>query len=101
MPVVSPFLEGSNLRLRPSDLYRLRRAHLRAEAEALAAQRAQLYLRRLLLDLERRYGLLAREATLDIATGIISLAIPKNGRGEEGNGEGTRTLSLTSQKEQP
>lgn len=58
-------------RLSPKDLYALRRAQLTAERKALAAQFAQHALRQLLFQLEARYGLLAADATLDIATGRI------------------------------
>ncbi len=59
------------MRLSPKDLYALRRAHLLAERKALVAQLAHHSLQRLTLELERRYALLAREARLDIHTGLI------------------------------
>lgn len=60
------------MRLTPRDLYQLRRARLLAQRAALRAQFAQQQLQELSLDLERRYGLLTREAVLDMETGVIT-----------------------------
>ena len=54
------------------DLYRLRRASLQTREAALRAQMAQHQLEALTLELELRYGLLGREATLDIHTGRVT-----------------------------
>ena len=60
------------MQITPRDLYRLRHARLLAQRAALRAQFAQQQLQELSLDLERRYGLLTREAVLDIQTGAIT-----------------------------
>ena len=54
------------------DLYQLRKAKLDAERMQLLAQLAENKAKSLLLDIERRYGLLATEATLDIHSGQIT-----------------------------
>ena len=54
------------------DLHRLRRASLQVREAGLRAQMAQHQLDVLTLELERRYGLLGREATLDVHTGRIT-----------------------------
>lgn len=59
------------MRLAAEELYRLRRAQLLAQRKALEAQEAELCLRGAMLEIEQQYGLLAREATLDLATGEI------------------------------
>ena len=61
------------MQITPSDLYRLRRAHLMAQRAALRAQYAQQQLQELTLDLERRYGLLTKDAVMELQTGIITL----------------------------
>lgn len=53
------------------DLYRLRKAHLAAERAYLRAQMAQQVLKEVTLEIERRYNLLSREASVDIRTGKI------------------------------
>lgn len=58
----------------PQDLYHLRQALLVAERQALLAQQAQNRAKAILLRIELRYGLLASEARLDIATGHITEA---------------------------
>ncbi len=60
------------MRLSPRDLYILRRTQLLVERKALAAQFAQHSFKRLILEMERRYGLLDKEMIIDIHTGIIS-----------------------------
>ena len=60
--------------MNPKDLYRLRRMQLYAQRSGLLAQFAQQRLQELTLELERRYGLLAREATLNTRTGEIAIA---------------------------
>lgn len=62
------------MQLTPRDLYRLRRAHLMARRTALRAQHAQQQLDELSLEMERRYGLLTRDAALDMKTGVISVS---------------------------
>ena len=61
------------MQLTPRDLYRLRHARLLAQRAALRAQFAQQQLQELSLELERRYGLLTREAVLDVTTGIVTI----------------------------
>ena len=56
------------------DLYQLRKARLDAERKTLEAQLAENRAKSLLLYIERRYGLLATEATLDIHSGQITAA---------------------------
>ena len=63
------------MQLTSRDLYRLRRAHLLAQRATLRAQFAQHQLQELSLDLERRYGLLTRQAVLDVQTGTITLPL--------------------------
>jgi len=62
------------LRMAPRDLYRLRRAHLMARRANLRAQYAQQQLDEMSLELERRYGLLAKDATLDMKSGAIAIS---------------------------
>ena len=64
------------MQLTPRDLYRLRRAHLMARRAALRAQHAQQQLDEMSLEMERRYGLLTREAVLDLKTGAVTVAPP-------------------------
>lgn len=63
------------MQLTPRDLYRLRHARLVAQRATLRAQLAQQQVHELSLEMERRYGLLAKEAALDIQTGIITLPV--------------------------
>jgi hypothetical protein len=56
------------------DLYQLRKARLDAERKTLEAQLAENRAKSLLLYIERRYGLLGTEATLDIHSGQITEA---------------------------
>ncbi|MBI2304692.1 MAG: hypothetical protein HYU86_08115 [Chloroflexi bacterium] len=73
------------LSIASEELYALRLAQLTAEATALEARRAQHALRRLTLELERRYGLVGVGATLDIHTGLINLKEENYGlRADEG-----------------
>ncbi len=58
-------------RVKPEELYRLRRLQLEAERLALETQRAQREVKAFLLELERRYRLLGSGATLDSYTGDI------------------------------
>ncbi|MBI2165383.1 MAG: hypothetical protein HYU29_03135 [Chloroflexi bacterium] len=58
-------------RLAPRDLYLLRQAQQRAKRLSLRAQLAQQEMEELLLDMERRYGLLGERVTVDISTGLI------------------------------
>lgn len=60
------------MRVSPKDLYTLRRAKLFAERRALEAQLAQNQAQTLLLEMERKYGLLGGNFTLDVATGRIT-----------------------------
>lgn len=62
------------MQLIPRDLYRLRRAYLMSRRAALRAQYAQQQLDELSLELERRYGLLTRDAVLDLKTGAVTLS---------------------------
>ena len=55
------------------DLYRLRKANLEVQRALLKAQTVQQTLREIALELERKYGLLGREATVDIHTGKIQI----------------------------
>ena len=61
------------------DLYQLRKARLDAERKTLEAQLAENRAKSLLLYIERRYGLLATEATLDIHSGQITEAAEERG----------------------
>ncbi len=65
-------MNESHLTLR--DLYRLRHSYLLVQRAAFRAQHTQLKLQCQLLELERRYGLLTRQAVLDIQTGAITEA---------------------------
>ena len=60
------------MKVSANDLYRLRRAKLDAERKTLLAGLAENRAKSLLLEMERRYGLLATEATLDIHSGQIT-----------------------------
>lgn len=62
------------MRMKSRDLYRLRRMQLHAQRCWLQAQMAQQRLQECSLELERQYELLAREATLNVHTGEITLA---------------------------
>ena len=59
------------MRLSPKDLYALRKAHLLAERKALVAKLAHHSLEHLTLEVERKYNLLAKDARLDIDTGVV------------------------------
>ena len=63
------------MQITPRDLYRLRHARLLAQRAALRAQFAHQQLQELSLEMERRYGLLTREAVLDVQTGIVTTAL--------------------------
>ncbi len=69
------------MKLATRDLYRLRKANLEAQRALLRAQAAQQTLKEITLELERRYGLLGRDATVDVHTGKIQLP-----RGDEQDG---------------
>ncbi len=56
----------------PEDLHQLRLLILTAEQKALVAQEAQRLVNAKMLDIEHRYGLLGKNATLDIKTGRIT-----------------------------
>ncbi len=62
------------MRMKARDLYRLRRLQLNAQRRWLMAQLAQQQVQEFSLELERRYGLVARDAALDARTGQISVA---------------------------
>ncbi len=70
------------MQLTSRDLYRLRRAHLMARRAALRAQYAQQQLDELSLEMERRYGLLARDAVLDMKTGVVAVSATSSGNGQ-------------------
>lgn len=59
------------MRLSARDLYRLKRAHLEAQRSALRAQLAHQSLQELVLELQRRYGLLGEVVTLEPTTGLL------------------------------
>ena len=59
--------------LSPQDLYRLRRASLNAQRALLSAQAAQQAVKDITLQLERKYGLLGKNASIDAHTGEIDL----------------------------
>ena len=69
---------ASSRALPPRDRYRLRRAGLQAQEAALRAQLAQHHVEALTLELERRYGLLGRETSVDARYGrIVELPDPR------------------------
>lgn len=70
------------MQLMPRDLYRLRRTHLMSRRAALRAQYAQQQFDELSLEMERRYGLLTRDAVLDMKTGVIT-APPATANGSQ------------------
>jgi hypothetical protein len=78
------------MRAAAEDLYQLRKAKLDAERLQLLAGLAENRAKSLLLDIERRYGLLATEATLDIHSGQITKA-DEEGEGEPNGDEGAGT----------
>jgi hypothetical protein len=59
-------------RLTPEELYLLRFEILEAERLSLEAQQANCRVKRYLLDLERKYGLLTTDAQLNVQTGEIT-----------------------------
>ena len=59
------------MKLAAAELYRLRRQHLVTERMALLARLAHNRLKAEVLELERKYQLLATDATLDPYTGQI------------------------------
>ena len=81
------------MRAAAEDLYQLRKAKLDAERLQLLAGLAENRAKSLLLDIERRYGLLATEATLDIHSGQIILLRKddEEGEGEPNGDEGAGT----------
>ena len=73
--------ERNAVQLTARDLYRLHRARLLAQRASLRAQFADQQLQEFSLDLERRYGLLTKEAVLDVQTGMIQVpGAAANGR---------------------
>ena len=70
------------MQLTPRDLYRLRRSRLMAQRMTLRAQHAQQQMEELSLELERRYGLLARDAVLDMKTGVVTVSATSSGNGQ-------------------
>ena len=54
------------------DNYRLRKAQMDADRKAVEAQKAQMELERLVLELEHTYGLLEEGRTLDPRSATIS-----------------------------
>ena len=62
----------SEQRVTAEDLYALRWQMLQAERSALTARQADLELRECLLDIEKRYGILATDSELNVQTGLIS-----------------------------
>lgn len=54
------------------ELYVIRKGELAAERKALLARMVQLALKELVLELERKYGLLGQQATIDVHTGEIT-----------------------------
>ncbi len=87
--------ERSNVQLIPRDLYRLRRAHLMSRRAALRAQYAQQQLDELSLELERHYGLLTRDAVLDLKTGAVTLSPATTNNQAQGPAD-TEALSFES-----
>ncbi len=73
------------MQLIPRDLYRLRRAHLMSRRAVLRAQYAQQQLDELSLEMERRYGLLTRDAALDMKTGAITVSVANSGNDPAGS----------------
>lgn len=59
-------------RLLLRDLYRLRRTALEAQRARLRAEQVDQNLKELLLEIERKYGLLGRNAAIDIHSGRIA-----------------------------
>lgn len=59
------------------DLYAIRKAELTAERKALLAQVSHLVLKELVLEMERKYGLLGQQAAIDVHTGEISTDSPE------------------------
>lgn len=74
-------------RLSAGDLYRLRKAVASAQRARIRAEAAQQTLREMVLDLERMYGLLGTEASLDVHTGVI-IGLPREGEAPEGGAHG-------------
>jgi hypothetical protein len=80
------------MRMKPKDLYRLRRMQLHAQRQTLQAQMAHHRLQEFTLELERQYDLLAREATLNVHTGEITL--PTAGEVGEGGPSGASLKAI-------
>ena len=70
------------MQLTPRDLYRLRRSRLMAQRMTLRAQYAQQQLDEMSLEMERRYGLLASDAVLDMKTGVVTVSATGSGNGQ-------------------
>ncbi len=80
------------------DLYRLRKASLEAQKALLRAQTVQQTLREITLELERKYGLLGLEATVDLHTGKIWMhrePVESMTRGDERDGPDTDAAAGT------
>jgi len=73
----------TDVRVSPRDLYALRKAHLLAERKDLVSRMAYCTLKRLTLEIERKYALLTRNARLDINSGAILNDDRAEGSGEE------------------
>ena len=64
----------TDTKVTPKDLYALRKAYLLAERKDLVSRLAHCKLKRLTLEMERKYALLTSNARLDINSGSILTA---------------------------
>ncbi len=70
-------------RLNFRELYRLRRLKLEAERQALLAQLKENWLKGALLELERKYEMLGKEAQVNITSGCITFQEVPNEPGRD------------------
>lgn len=73
----------ADMKVSPRDLYALRKARLLAERKDLVSRLSYCTLKRLTLEIERKYALLTRNARLDINSGAILNDDRAEGSGEE------------------
>ena len=70
----------------PDDRYLIRKSQMDADKKALEAQKAHQDLQRLILELERKYGLLGTGRTIDLHNAVI------DGSSHTGNGNGKESI---------
>ncbi len=78
------------MRMSPQDLYRLRRASLEVQRSALRAQLAHQALQELVLEVQRRYGLLGNEVPTKVGVEAHTGIMQANGSSSLRPAEGSK-----------